>query len=218
MTRSLPRLQRLLPACLALAALQGLPDRAQAQLAQWTVASGGNGHWYRHVPAISIFEPVGFDTARTAALASSEQGLSGYLATITSAGEQAFITSAFPFLLGFGATGGVWLGASDEAVEGQWRWLDGPEAGQRLRYTDWRATQPVNAPGFEDHDLLQLSIVATSPPTTFGWVSATRSNGAFGYIIEYGSTPPVPEPATGAMLLAGLAGLGWLARRRGAAG
>ena len=46
-------------------------------------------------------------------------GLQGYLATITSAEENAFIQSK---------TNGVgWIGASDHAVEGEWRWVTGPE-------------------------------------------------------------------------------------------
>jgi hypothetical protein len=213
---------RLLPALLAAAALNALPGQALAQagppgpsqLVQWTVASGGNGHWYEYVPSISIFTNFSFEFARNAALASTHAGLPGYLATITSPQEQAFINGAFSFLFGFGGTSSAWLGASDAAVEGEWRWLDGPEAGQLLGYTNWLPTQPVNGPGFEDYDLLALSINASSPPTTFGWVSWQPSNRALGYIVEYGGTAPIPEPTTGAMLAAGLAALGWMARRR----
>jgi tRNA (Thr-GGU) A37 N-methylase len=64
-------------------------------------------------------------------------GLSGYLATVTSAAENAFVTNR----AGIGLE--TWIGGSDEAVtrtvvapttdiagkEGQWRWVDGPEAG-----------------------------------------------------------------------------------------
>jgi len=46
-------------------------------------------------------------------------GLRGYLATITSQVENDFIK---------GKTKGVgWIGASDAAVEGDWRWVTGPE-------------------------------------------------------------------------------------------
>jgi Lectin C-type domain/PEP-CTERM motif len=180
------------------------------------VESGGNGNWYRYVPSISIFTWFSFDNARGAALASTHQGLRGYLATVTSAEEQDFINRSFEYLLGFGATGSAWLGASDAAVEGQWRWLDGPEAGQLVGYTNWLQSHPVHQPGFEDFDVLALGILAVSPPTVYGWYTLTPADGALGYIVEYGSgsTPPIPEPATGAMLAAGLAALGWVARRR----
>lgn len=199
-------------------ALQLTATTLQAAPIQWTVGAGGNDHWYDYVPAISIFEPVGFAAARAAALGSSHLGQQGYLATITSAQEQAFVQSSFPFLVGFGATGYAWLGGSDAAVEGEWRWLDGPEAGQLLTYSNWLLDQPVNAPGFEDHDLMALHINASvaGQPVTYGWASLTPASGAFGYLIEYGGSTtdpedpnPVPEPsgalmAATALLLAGL--------------
>lgn len=220
MTR-LARTPRWLAGLLGAAALQLAAPALHAAPVQWTVAAGGNGHWYEYVSTGSIFVGIGFDAARAAALGSSHQGLQGYLATVTSAQEQAFIQSSFPFLLGFGATGNAWLGGSDAAVEGEWRWLDGPEAGQSFAYANWLLGQPVNAPGFEDHDLLALNInaVVANAPVVYGWVSLTPQNGTFGYVVEYGLTPngpggpvdpnPVPEPsgalmAATALLLAGL--------------
>lgn len=209
---------RWLAGLLGALALQLTAPTLQAAPIQWTAAAGGNDHWYDYVPALSIFEPVGFAAARAAALASSHLGLQGYLATITSAQEQAFIESSFPFLVGFGATGHAWLGGSDAAVEGEWRWLDGPEAGQPLTHTHWLVGQPISGPGFEDHDLMALHINASvaGQPVTYGWASLTPTSGAFGYLIEYGVSTadpgdpsPVPEPsgtlmAATALLLAGL--------------
>jgi hypothetical protein len=204
---------RLLPALLAAAGLNALPAQAQVPV-QWPTAAGGNGNWYLYVSA-GIFQGISFDAARSVALGSTHLGLPGYLATVTSPQEQAFLNSTFQYVFGFGGTSTAWLGASDGVVEGQWRWLDGPEAGQLVSYTNWRLNHPVNQPGAEDFDLLALSIVATSPPTTYGWVSLPPGDRAIGYIVEYGSgSAPIPEPATGAMLAAGLAALGWMARRR----
>ncbi|MFN7933007.1 MAG: PEP-CTERM sorting domain-containing protein [Bryobacteraceae bacterium] len=173
---------------------------------QWMVGSGGNGHWYEYVPAISIFSPVSFDTARAAALASTHMGMAGYLATVTSAGEQAFIENSFSFLLGFGATGTAFLGASDNAVQGEFRWLEGPEAGQLVSYTNWLPGYP-NTSG----DILQLYINAATlgAPPLFGWINGDP--GALGYVIEYSGTGDggVPEPGTLWLVVGGVAALAW---------
>lgn len=190
------RSRRLLSPALAALTLALATATPQAAPVQWTAAAGGNDHWYEYVSTVSIFAPIGFSAARSAALASTHLGLQGYLATVTSAQEQAFIESSFPFLLGFGASGNAWLGASDASVEGEWRWLDGPEAGQLAVYTDWLLGQPVSAPGFEDHDYLALNINASvaAAPTRFGWISLTSTDGSFGYVVEYGRSPTGPDP------------------------
>lgn len=208
-----------------LAALTLAGSAATAAPVQWSAAAGGNDHWYEYVTTGSIFSGVGFDTARSAALSSTHQGLQGYLATVTSAAEQAFIESAgFPFLYGFGGTSSAWLGGSDAAVEGTWRWLDGPEAGQAMGYSNWFPGQPVAAPGYEDYDLLVLRIgnsVQGSAPV-FGWVNWSPSDRTLGYLVEYGTASgggttdpnPVPEPP---VLLLVAAALGLAAWRRGRA-
>lgn len=72
--------------------------------------------------------------------------LKGHLATITSQAENDFV---FGLL-----TSSSWLGGSDNEVEGQWRWVEGPEAGQQFwqglvggsavngAYTNWGAGEP----------------------------------------------------------------------------
>ena len=90
------------------------------------------GHFYRYVARPGISWTTASAEASSAAM--MYYGLKGYLATITSQAENDFIKSK---------TKGVgWIGASDAAVEGDWRWVTGPEglmdSGQGLLF--WRGT------------------------------------------------------------------------------
>jgi Ca2+-binding RTX toxin-like protein len=90
----------------------------------WDPALGGNGHVYE-----VRNQPVTWTEARNFSLGASLAGAQGYLVTITSAAENSFVSN----LVNQGVTtgwdnGSIWLGASDAAQEGVWRWIDGPEA------------------------------------------------------------------------------------------
>jgi len=77
----------------------------------------GTEHFYRFVSKSGIKWTEAEAEAKSDAM--KYYGLRGYLATITSMYENSFIQSK---------TKGVgWIGASDEAVEGDWRWVTGPE-------------------------------------------------------------------------------------------
>lgn len=80
-----------------------------------TLANNENGHYYEWVPAPSIT----WNNARTQAATKTYNGLQGYLVTITSASEMSFVSSKLQ--------GQGWMGASDLAYEGVWRWVTGPE-------------------------------------------------------------------------------------------
>jgi flagellar capping protein FliD len=83
------------------------------------------------------------DRARTDAMGPANRivtsggSLTGYLTNITSAEEMAFIQSK-------GLRSSAWIGLSDQTVEGQWRWLDGPEAGSLSTYFNWANNSPAN--------------------------------------------------------------------------
>ena len=71
---------------------------------------------------------VTFHDAQLDAAARCHNGQRGYLATITSAEEQAFLESFLPTRIDNPDwTWIAWLGASDENQEGKWIWIDGPE-------------------------------------------------------------------------------------------
>jgi hypothetical protein len=163
---------------------------------------GPNGHFYEFVSAPLTTWP----DARAAALASSYLGQSGYLATVTSGAENAFLAALSP-------TG--WLGGSDEANEGTWIWVDGPEAGQVFwiggpdgsapsgAYANWQAgIQPDNGGGVQDF---------LTHPLSWDDYIGTQD----GYFVEYPN--PVPEPGTLFLLGSTFAGVGlasWRKRQR----
>lgn len=170
---------------------------AMASVAQWTTASGGNGHWYEFVNDGSL----NWSQSETAAASSVYNGLTGYLATITSDEENSFINS-----LVSGNT--VWVGGSDAAQEGVWQWVTGPEAGTTFSYTNWEPGEPNNA---GDEDYLQMNWAVTNGQ----WNDFSDRAWTSGYVVEYSA--PVPEPETYAMLLVGLGAMGAGLRRRKAA-
>jgi len=100
-----------------------------ANALQWKVGDGGNGHYYARIP-------IGL-TWQQARLEAEARG--GYLATITSAAENAFIT---PLVIdgGFNVShiGGF-------RSNGGWAWITGEAWG----YTNWYPGEPNNASGDE---------------------------------------------------------------------
>ena len=67
---------------------------ATAAVVHWDALSGGNGNYYEVVQLGSAT----WTSARSQALSRSHLGLSGYLASITSAEEMSFISASFgPF-------------------------------------------------------------------------------------------------------------------------
>jgi hypothetical protein len=123
--------------------------------------------------------------------------LRGYLATLTSQAEADFSGSQ--------AQGTGWIGASDAAVEGDWRWVTGPEAGTPFwtglsngstvapaNFAYWNGQEP-NQSGDEDYAHITEPSVVRSPGGLGSWndLSNTGGGGAYqpkGYIVEYGGS------------------------------
>ena len=171
--------------------LAASPVAASAQT-QWA----GNGHYYQFVNT-----SVDWNGAFAAANASSYLGMQGYLATITSAGENTFIAGLI--------TRSAWLGGSDDVIEGNWTWRNGPEAGQGFTYTNWESGEPNNAWGGAWGGEDYLEILVNGRWNDHG--GPAFPNQLNGYVIEYSS---VPEPSSYAVIAVGLVGLGFAARRR----
>ncbi|MBS1615831.1 MAG: T9SS type A sorting domain-containing protein [Bacteroidetes bacterium] len=163
-----------------------------------------NGHYYKYVS-----NSIAWTSAKSAASNSGNNyfGLTGYLATITSSGENAFIKQALS------ADG--WIGASDEyseinaatgtttysnqtSSEGHWYWVTGPEAGTNFsngnntptvvsgQYMNWTGSEPNNSGNVEHYGEIYAS---GSNQGLWNDLSNSSNNG---YIVEYGGMPGDP--------------------------
>jgi VCBS repeat-containing protein len=164
-----------------------------------TLFYAGTGHYYEFVK-FGVSDNKSWSSARDAAAGRRFYGMQGYLVTITSAGEQTFVEGKL--------AGQGWIGASDQAQEGTWRWVTGPEgfesggSGRQFctqtggaveyggstmggsipfggQYSNWANGEPNNA-NYEDHGhFLEGG----------KWNDYKFDNAAIaGYVVEYGGT------------------------------
>jgi hypothetical protein len=78
------------------------------------LAFANNGHFYEYMPG-----SITWTNARNAAATKYYNGMQGYLVTVTSQAENDFVQQKIQ--------SNSWMGASDLAYEGTWRWVTGPE-------------------------------------------------------------------------------------------
>ncbi len=156
-----------------------------------------NGHYYEYVPNLGIT----WSSAKTAAALKTFYGLQGYLATLTAADEAQ--------LAGKQAPGTGWIGGTDEAVEGVWRWVTGPEglANGGTGFVFWNGTANGSSPNFAfwntgepnqngDEDYAHITAPGIGILGSWNDLSNTgSSSGSYqpkGYIVEYGGMPGDP--------------------------
>ena len=130
-----------------------------------------------------VTEGASWKNAKTAAEGKTFNGLNGYLATITSAEENAFILSKLPST--------SWIGANDVATEGTWTWISGPEAGTTIytggdtvsgQYTNWNSGEPSNS---KHGELYENYAAFYAAGTEAGKWNDVKETDAFAYIVEY---------------------------------
>jgi hypothetical protein len=162
------------------------------------LVASANGHFYEFVPG-----QVDWATAKAGAAGRTYLGVAGYLATITSADENEFVRQTLNDV--------AWIGASDDvaeidaatgtatfadqnAAEGHWHWVTGPEAGTNFsngdttpvpvagQFADWNAGEPNNDAGSEN-----FASMLIGAGTTGKWNDLSGgAGGTAGYVVEYG--------------------------------
>ena len=151
-----------------------------------------SGHYYRFVSA-----GLNWTAARTTAENTIMYGMRGYLAEINSAAENNFI--------GIETTAtDIWIGATDEKVEGSWIWDgaaslnnkpsgSGDNAGRSASFHSWADREPNNDKGIED-------CAVTNWRNNRGKWNDLPCFVAARYLIEFGGRPGETSTAIGATL------------------
>lgn len=179
------------------AALLATPACAQT-FTQWS----GNGHFYGIVlPGV----PINWGAARLDALARG-----GYVATLTSEAENAFVANLAdsPIYWREGGSFGPWIGLyHEDGVEPHatgWKWV----TGETTTYTNWSsdAPEPNNVGGHENY--AHLYSLGDGRHDTWNDLGDNDPACPISYVLEVDA---VPEPTT--MIAMGL-GLATLARRK----
>lgn len=160
---------------------------------QWS----GNGHWYDYVPAPGI----SYEAAKAGA-----ESLGWYLASLTSAEENEFVTAfIIPPSEQVPSPREAYIGAYQDLTApdyaepaGGWRW----ETGEDWSWTNWAGGGPNNASGVEHCAAIYVDdSVRGQWNDTYGGGNQYK----LGYVIE------IPEPAT--LWFLSLAGLVWMRPR-----
>lgn len=179
-----------------------------------------NGHYYEYIESLNI----SWTDAKAAAELRNLYGRQGYLVTLTSAGENAFVTEKVTALGWIGAKDIHYVNASSQDTLGDWRWVTGPEgladggngtqfytgyqgaSGTTVTYSNWWSGEPNNG-----GDLEYVAHIFGPVSTMPGWAGGAqpgewndfepgRNDGAVkGYVVEYGGMPgdtPIVVQAT----------------------
>ncbi len=156
-----------------------------------------NGHYYELVGEEGLTWTEAKRKAESRSLlVNGVEKLPGYLATLTKDHEQALLEKHYADPPTVHTD--VWLGASDERVDDEWRWVTGPEGkeaagkgklffkdGTAHGYVNWRSGEPNDSGGIES--FLQWNHYLRSGDVAGTWNDQPiNKKGSTGYFVEYG--------------------------------
>ena len=143
--------------------------------AVWNIISQNvyNGHYYQ-----IIDDSLSWTEAKSYC-----ESIGGYLACITSEGEQNFIES----LIEHGGARYYWIGAADATEEGVWSWI----SGEPFVYSNWGDTQPDDQYYSEGEDYVAIARNNESWAASGHWNDfSVRGSGVSnsGFVCEWNNT------------------------------
>jgi hypothetical protein len=144
------------------------------------ITNAANGHWYY------LLNATNWPAAEEIAVS-----LGGHLVTINDAAENNWVFANFSSFGGIERP--LWIGLTDQASEGDWRWISGDSASFR----NWSPIEPNSGGGYfpdEDHAL----IWHPSSGYPLGSWNDAPSNQLWYAVVEVGTnSPPVPPILAG---------------------
>jgi hypothetical protein len=179
---------------ICLASLFSIHATAIATLLTGPVVNPANNHLYY------LLAPASWTDSQAQAVA-----LGGNLVTINDAAENAWVYSTFG-----GMNRPLWLGLTDQAVEGAFGWISGESAS----FTNWNPGEPNNGGGFVPNEDYVYMIEANPawPSLNPGKWNDVPVDGEGIHKPVYGVVELVPEPSILAFGIMGLAALSWARR------
>jgi hypothetical protein len=146
------------------------------------VLNADDGHLY---DAVAVPGGINWEQARESAQAMSSGSCQGYLASVTTADENAFILSNFASVVPSIGGSGYWIGGYQDPAttpaDAGWMWV----SGETFDFAAWLSGQPDDAGGvLVEEDAIHF--VATAGfGGAIGWDDLNRTETTPGYVVEF---------------------------------